>query len=138
MNNSNIIDKKTHDTQDAGFARTREEVTTPPKTPSRSIRNIIGHSDKSEKIIERFLVDEIRRKKLVCLKYSNPNMVGYPDRVILLPGGKVIWVELKSKGRKPSKPQMIRMAELRGMGHDVRVIDSREGVVELIGEISGL
>lgn len=136
MNNSNIIVKKTRNTQDVGYARTREEVTTPLKTPSRSIQNIIDHSDKSEKIIERYLVDEIRRKKMVCLKYSNPNMVGYPDRVILLPQGRVIWVELKSKGRKPSKPQLIRMAELAKMGHDVRVIDSREGVVELISEIT--
>lgn len=136
MDNSNIIVKKTRNTQDVGYARTREEVTTPLKTPSRSIRNIIGHSDKSEKIIEKFLVDEIRKIKMVCLKYSNPNMVGYPDRVILMPGGRVIWVELKSAGRKPSMPQKIRMRELAEMGHDVRVIDSRVGVRELIREIT--
>ena len=74
-------------------------------------------ADVSEKAIERYLVEQAKQNGLLCLKYSNPNMVGYPDRLLVLPGGNVIWVELKSKGRKPTKIQQMRMAELTGMGH---------------------
>ena len=94
--------------------------------------NIADHADVSEKSIERYLVEQAKINGLLCLKYSNPNMVGYPDRLLVLPGGGVIWVELKSKGRKPTKIQQIRMTELTGMGHSVRVIDNKPDIDELI------
>lgn len=101
----------------------------------RSIENITNHAEVSEKMIERYLVEQAKQNGLLCLKYSNPNMVGYPDRLLVLPGGNVIWVELKSKGRKPTKIQQMRMAELTGMGHLVRVIDNKPDIDELIKTI---
>ena len=98
----------------------------------RSIENITHHADVSEKAIERYLVEQAKQNGLLCLKYSNPNMVGYPDRLLVLPGGSVVWVELKSKGRKPTKIQQIRIAELRNRGHYVWVIDNRKSVDNLI------
>lgn len=98
----------------------------------RSIRNITDHAEVSEKAIERYLVEQAEQSGLPCLKYSNPNMVGYPDRLLVLRGGGVIWVELKSKGRKPTKIQQIRMSELTGMGHLVKVIDNKADIDELI------
>lgn len=101
----------------------------------RSIENITHHADVSEKAIERYLVEQAKQNGLLCLKYSNPNMVGYPDRLLVLPGGSVIWVELKSKGRKPTKIQQIRMSELTGMGHLVEVIDNKADIDKLIKTI---
>lgn len=101
----------------------------------RSIENITNHADVSEKAIERYLVEQAKQNGLLCLKYSNPNMVGYPDRLLVLPGGGVVWVELKSKGRKPTKIQQIRIAELIGMGHLVKVIDNKADIDELIKTI---
>ena len=98
----------------------------------RSIENITNHAEVSEKAIERYLVEQAKQNGLLCLKYSNPNMVGYPDRLLVLPDGRVIWVELKSKGRKPTKIQQVRIAELSGMGHTVRVIDNKADIDELI------
>lgn len=98
----------------------------------RSIENITCHADVSEKSIERYLVEQVSQIGLICLKYSNPNMVGYPDRLLVIPGGCVIWVELKSRGRKPSRIQQLRMAQLSGLGHTVRVIDNKADVDELI------
>jgi hypothetical protein len=69
---------------------------------------------------------------LLCLKYSNPGMVGYPDRLIVLPVcSQVIWVELKSKGKKLSAIQRQRFDQLTKMGHDVAIIDSPTGVNNL-------
>lgn len=98
----------------------------------RSIGNIVDHAEISEKTIERYLVEQAKQSGLLCLKYSNPNMVGYPDRLLVLPSGRVIWAELKSRGRKPAKIQQLRHAELASMGHQVYVIDSKAGVDELI------
>lgn len=99
------------------------------------VEKIVKHADVSEKAIERYLVEQAKQNGLLCLKYSNPNMVGYPDRLLVLPGGGVVWVELKSKGRKPAKIQQIRIAELIGMGHLVKVIDNKADIDELIKTI---
>lgn len=99
------------------------------------IENITRHAEVSEKAIEKYLVWEVRRQGGICLKYSNPNVTGYPDRLICLPRGKMAWVELKSKGRKLAKIQLIRHEELRKLGFGVYVIDSKQGVDELINKL---
>ena len=98
----------------------------------RKIENIVRHADVSEKAIEAYLVRKVKDLGGVCLKYSNPGVVGYPDRVVLLPGGFVVWVELKSKGRKPNRVQQLRIDQLRQMGHNVAVVDSKDQVDVLL------
>lgn len=98
---------------------------------NKQTQNITRHSEVSEKAIERYLVEWANNLGLPCLKYSNPNMVGYPDRILVLPGGGVLWVELKSRGRRPSKIQQARIAELSQLGHTVRVIDNKADIDEL-------
>ena len=48
-----------------------------------------------EKDIEKRLVDMVRRRGGLCLKWVCPGWAGVPDRIVLLPGGRVIFVELK-------------------------------------------
>lgn len=98
----------------------------------KKLENITKHSEVSEKAIEKYLVESVRSIGGICLKYSNANMVGYPDRVICLHGGRVVWVELKSKGKKPTKMQTIRQNELASLGHEVHVIDNKPMIDELI------
>ena len=98
----------------------------------KSIENIVKHSEVSEKAIERYLIDKVRMMGGLCLKYSNAGMTGYPDRVCLMPGGVTLWVELKSKGKKPTKLQQIRHSELEKIGHRVWVISGKQEVDSLI------
>lgn len=98
----------------------------------KKLENITRHSEVSEKAIEKYLVESVRAIGGICLKYSNANIVGYPDRVVCLRGGKVVWVELKSKGRKPTKIQTIRQNELVSLGHEVHTIDNKQSIDELI------
>lgn len=98
----------------------------------KKIENIVRHADVSEKAIEAYLVRKVKDLGGVCLKYSNPGVVGYPDRVVLLPGGFVVWVELKSKGRKPNRVQQLRIDQLREMGHNVAVVDGKDQVDVLL------
>jgi hypothetical protein len=102
----------------------------------RNIENIVKHAEVSEKVIEEYLVKCVTKMGMLCLKYSNPNMVGYPDRLIVLPVcGQVIWVELKSKGKKPSAIQRQRFNQLTRMHHGIVIIDSPKGVNELCAAI---
>ena len=54
----------------------------------------------------------------ICLKYANAGMVGYPDRICLLPGGVTVWVELKKQGEKSQRLlQGIRFQQMASIGH---------------------
>lgn len=98
----------------------------------RQIENIARHAEVSEKAIERYLAERVKALGGVCLKYSNPGMTGYPDRLCVMPEGKTIWVELKSRGRKPEALQEVRFRQLESLGHRVYVCDSREKVDEVL------
>jgi hypothetical protein len=84
-----------------------------------------------EKRIEQRLVERAKDAGGMAIKWVAPAMAGVPDRIVFLPGGVVIFVELKAPGKK-STPLQVRIQQmLSGLGADVRVIDSLEAVDEL-------
>ena len=99
----------------------------------KSIEKIIKHAEVSEKMIEQYLTDCVKQLGGICLKYSNPGMVGFPDRVCLLPDGVTLWVELKSKGQQLRALQRIRITQMQAIGHTVYVCDSKERIDEILG-----
>lgn len=78
----------------------------------------------SEKYLERELTKSVRAVGGMCIKIHNPYHRGLPDRLVILPDGGTCWVELKSKGKKPTKLQEVAHAELRKRQQIVFVIDS--------------
>ena len=98
------------------------------KELTRSIKSLSRYAEESEKSIEAYLVRKTRAAGGLCLKFTSHVDTGYPDRLLLLPGGKTAWVEVKSKGRKPRRLQSLRMRELSGLGFSVHVADSKEKV----------
>lgn len=83
----------------------------------------------SEKKLEARLVREIEARGGMALKYTSQYHRGIPDRIVLLPGGCAIFVELKSTGQKPTKLQMHAIRKLIKMGHWVEIID-RTGLLD--------
>lgn len=102
------------------------------------MRDLTKNSEESEKAIEAYLVHRCHDLGLPCLKYTNFTVCGYPDRIVLLPARRVVWVELKSAHRRASTRQKLRHRELLAAGHEVFVIDSRRGVDDLINLIPSL
>lgn len=98
----------------------------------RSLEKIVKHSEVSEKAIEQYLTDGVKKLGGICLKYSNPGMIGFPDRVCLLPGGITLWVELKSKGQQLRTMQRIRISQMQQLGHMVSVCKSKEDIDQIL------
>lgn len=88
-----------------------------------------------EKQIEQKLVQAVRKSGGMCLKFVSPNFDGMPDRLILLPGGKIAFTELKAPGKKPRPLQLARHKTLMGLGLRVYVIDSAEQIGAILDEI---
>lgn len=89
-----------------------------------------------EKPIEQHLRDEIKKIGGAAYKLSAAVDAGMPDRLVCLPGGRVIFVETKRpKGGRLSPLQKYRHKALRLMGFDVRVINTTVAVTEFIEEV---
>lgn len=89
----------------------------------------------SEKNLERELVRRAGRMGCLALKFASGTETGYPDRLVLTPGGRAEWVELKSEGERPTLLQRIRHEQLRRMGFRVEVVHTR---AELLRYLDGL
>lgn len=98
----------------------------------QSIEKIVKHAEVSEKAIEQYLTGSVKNLGGICLKYTNPGMVGFPDRVCLLPGGITLWVELKSKGQQLRTMQRIRISQMQRLGHTVTVCKSKEDIDRML------
>ena len=88
-----------------------------------------------EKQIEQKFCHAVRKQGGIALKMASPSYAGLPDRLVLLPGGHMAFVEVKAPGEKPRILQVIRMEFLRGLGFRVYVLDSAERIGELLHEV---
>lgn len=90
-----------------------------------------------ESTIEKYLVTQVKAVGGEVRKVQWIGRNGAPDRVVMLPRASVwlprtIWVELKAPG-KPAEPHQLREHKrMQGVGQTVVVIDSLEGVDELL------
>ena len=81
-----------------------------------------------ERRIEQHLVRRAKEAGGVAWKWVSPGETGVPDRIVILPGGRVVFVECKSPSGRLSVKQQWLHGVLLGLGVEVRVVDSREGV----------
>ena len=88
----------------------------------------------SEKLIEKKLTNEVKALGGWCLKLLSAHITGLPDRLCLFPGGRILFVELKTTNKKPRKIQLFMHRKIRGLGFRVEVIDSSEQIKKLVQE----
>lgn len=87
-----------------------------------------------EKEIERQLVKSTKAKGGLCLKFNCLSMNGVPDRLLLMPYGKVAFVEVKAPGKKLRALQIKRKKQFESLGFEVFVIDDITHIDVLIGK----
>lgn len=88
-----------------------------------------------ESFIEEKLTKAVRQNGGVCWKFTSPGTAGVPDRIILMPEGRIAFVEVKAPGEKPRPLQQSRHRLLRRFGFKVYVLDALEDIEKIISEV---
>ena len=89
----------------------------------------------SEKRVEKIFTDAVKKMGGMAVKFTSPGLDGVPDRIVLLPGRKIAFVELKAPGKKPRPLQEKRMRQLKNLGFPVYVVDGIEQIGGVLDEI---
>ena len=90
-----------------------------------------------EQEIELQLVRAVKKMGGRAVKFMSPGFDGMPDRLVLLPGGKCGFVEVKAPGKRPRALQVVRHEMLKELGFKVYVLDAKEQIEEIIDDICG-
>ena len=88
-----------------------------------------------ERDIERRLVKESVQRGGAALKFVSPGCIGVPDRIVMMPGGRIGFVEMKAPGKKLRPIQERRIRQMRDMGFKVFVVDSMEQIGGVLDDI---
>lgn len=100
-----------------------------------------GFVTESEKALEAELRERCKALGWLCIKLTSQYQRGLPDRLILMPGGRVCFAEIKTTGKKPTALQRMTHERLRALGYRVEVVDTTESldnlIVELLYEVQG-
>jgi len=88
-----------------------------------------------EKQTEQKMVSAVKKLGGIAPKFMSPGLDGIPDRIVLLPGGHMAFVEVKAMGCKPRPLQLARHGMLRRLGFRVYVVDSLEQIGGILDEI---
>lgn len=90
-----------------------------------------------ERTIEQKLVEAVRSVGGLAPKFASPGLVGVPDRIVLLPDGKMAFVEVKTRGGKLRPVQNLRKRQLELLGYKVFVLDDTREIKDLLKSIQG-
>ena len=85
-----------------------------------------------ENQVESYLHKRVVAAGGMTYKWVSPNMVGVPDRIVIMPGGRVYFVEVKSMDGKLSPVQVRRLKELEALQAKVYVVYGTEDVDRLM------
>ena len=91
---------------------------------------------RKEVVDERALIRFVRKHGGLAVKLRSPGR-GFPDRTIILPGGKILFIELKRKDGKVSPHQQRWLKRLRDRGHEAYVTWSYEEAIERVRDALG-
>lgn len=90
-----------------------------------------------EKEIERRMGDMLKRRGCMYLKFESPGAPGVPDRIVITPGGRIVFVELKTQVGRLSKIQEWQIERMRQVGADVRTVKGWDAAKAFVEEVTG-
>lgn len=89
----------------------------------------------NEAQIEKRLVQGVKARGGMCLKFTSPGTPGVPDRIVLTPDGRIFFVELKTEIGRLAKIQRWVIGEMQKRGADVRVLKGADQVKSFLEEV---
>ncbi len=93
----------------------------PKKNPTTRPKRVL------EKTVERDLVETVKTYGGRAYKFKSPAYPSVPDRICILPGGIIFFVEVKAPGKHPTKDQLREIETLQLKGAKVFIVDSTDG-----------
>ena len=91
-----------------------------------------------EKTLETLLVRTVKSMGGLAPKFVSPGFDGMPDRIVLLPHGKMAFVEVKAHGKKPRPLQVRRKSQLESLGFSVYCLDDATQIGGMLDEIQSV
>lgn len=88
-----------------------------------------------ESQIEARLVQGVKARGGMCIKFTSPGLPGVPDRIVITPTGRVCFVELKTEIGRLAKIQQWVIGEMQKRGADVFVVKGPEAVKDFLEEV---
>ncbi|SHF23706.1 VRR-NUC domain-containing protein [Seinonella peptonophila] len=85
-----------------------------------------------EKQLEQRLKQEVEKAGGLALKFISPGWAGAPDRIVLLPEGRIIFVEMKAPKGQLRPLQKKRLQQLKDLGFDTRMVNSVDQIREMV------
>ena len=88
-----------------------------------------------EKTVESKFTSAVTAKGGLAVKFTSPGFNGMPDRLVMFPGGRIAFVEVKTPGETPRPLQRLRIRTLRRLGFKAFVLDNPEQIGGIIDAI---
>ena len=88
-----------------------------------------------ESVVEKRLATEVKKRGGLAVKFVSPGFNGVPDRLVLFPGGRMAFVELKAPGETMRPLQQYRAKQLTALGFRVYTVDCKERIGGILDEI---
>ena len=88
-----------------------------------------------ESQIEQYFCRKVKELGGLALKLSPAGTAGMPDRLVLLPGRRIVFVEFKAPGKKPRPLQQKRINDLQKFGFRAVCLDSYQKVNAFLGAV---
>lgn len=88
-----------------------------------------------ESVVEKKFAAEVKKRGGLAVKFVSPGFNGVPDRLVLFPGGKMAFVELKAPGKTMRPLQRYRARQLAALGFRVYTVDCKERIGGILDEI---
>lgn len=89
-----------------------------------------------EYAVEKHLISVTQACGGMCIKFTSPGLSGVPDRIVVLPGGKIGFAELKAPGKKPRLVQRAILRVLYRLGCRVAAIDNKKSAEGFIRRLA--